>query len=115
MTYPIEVRKIAAEVPLFHYNQMDTWQSLYQSREDDNERKRRLAIKAADQIVHKFVGQLLDRAHIKTYEEPEGLAVRVSCVALSYEELVNLLYRAFAEGQTNGMRRSVTLTPPAGL
>jgi len=112
--YPIEVRKIAAEVPLFHYSQLDTWQSLYQSRDDDNEIKRRLVLKAADQIVHKFVGQLIDRAHIKTSEEPEGRAVKVTCVALSYEELVNLLYRAYAEGQTDGMRRIPQLEPMNG-
>jgi len=115
MTYPIEVRKIAAEVPLFYYKQIDTWQSLCQSHEEPTERKRRLVFKAADQIVHKFVGQLIDSAQIKTFEEPEGLEVRVCCVALSYDELVNLLYRAYAEGQSDGTRRSVTLMPPAGI
>jgi hypothetical protein len=110
MNYPIEVRKIAAEVPLFHYNQLNTWQSLYQGREiDESEAKRRMVFKAADQIVHKFVGQLIDRAQIKTFEEPEGVAVRVTCVALSYDELCNLLYRAYAEGQSDGMRRNITV------
>lgn len=112
MSYPIEVRKIAAEVPLFHYKQLDTWQSLYQSRDDENEIKRRLIFKAADQICHKFVGQLMDRAQIKTSEEPEGMAIKVTCVALSYEELVNLLYRAYAEGQSDGMRRNVSFEVP---
>lgn len=106
-SYPIEVRKIAAEVPLFHYNHLNTWQSLYQHRETDEARiKLEMVRKAADQIVHKFVGHLIDRACIRTFEEPEGVAVRVTCVALSYDELVNLLYRAYAEGQSNGMRRT---------
>lgn len=112
MNYPIEVRKIAAEVPLFHYSQMETWQSLYQRREDENEIKRRLVIKAADQIVHKFVGQMMDRAAIKSFDEPEGKVVKVTCVALSYDELCNLLYRAYSEGQSDGMRRNVTIIPP---
>lgn len=112
MNYPIEVRKIAAEVPLFHYSQMETWQSLYQSRDDENEIKRRLIFKAADQICHKFVGQLMDRAQIKTFEQPEGMAIKVTCVALSYEELVNLIYRAYSEGQSDGMRRNISLEVP---
>jgi len=106
MNYPIEVRKIAAEVPLFQYNQINTWQSLYQSRDSEDEIKRQLILKAADQICHKFVGQLMDRAQIKTYNEPEGMATKVTCVALSYDELVNLLYRAYADGQSDGMRRN---------
>lgn len=112
MNYPIEVRKIAAEVPLFHYSQMETWQALYQSRDDENEIKRRLVFKAADQIVHKFVGQLIDRAQIKTFDEPDGKVIKVTCVALSYDELCHLLYRAYSDGQSDGMRRSISLEVP---
>jgi len=106
MSYPIEIKKIAAEAPLFQYNQTDTWQSLYQSRDSEDEIKQRLIFRAADQICHKFVGQLMKCAQIKTSHEPDGMATKVTCIALTYDELMDLLYRAYTDGQSDGMRRN---------
>lgn len=106
MTYPISVMKLAAEVPKLYYKNMESWQELYQRNEHPEETTQRLTHKAADRIAHEFVAHVMKKMDIKTYDEPEGRATRFICVAMSHQELVELLYRAYAEGQSDGIKRA---------
>jgi len=64
---------------------------------------------AAHQITQKFVQHVMAHHQIETRETPDGLVTEFAAVALSWPELLELLYRAFAEGQTEGMRRTESI------
>lgn len=112
MSYPIPVMKIAAEVNRFNYKQMETWQALYQRHENIDEFKTRLIYKAADQICHGFVSNVLQAGEVKIYDDPEGKVINFSCVALTQKQLCDLLYQAYAEGQSDGFKRAPVLYAP---
>lgn len=106
MTYPIPIMKLAAEVPKLYYKNMQSWQELYQLREHPDETTQRLTHKAADRIAHEFVSHVMKKMEIKTYDEAEGRVTRFICVAMSHQELADLLYRAYVEGQSDGLKRA---------
>lgn len=106
MSHPIAVMKLAAEVPKLYYSNMESWQELYQRNEHPDETTRRLTYKAADRIAHEFVSHVMKKMDIKSYDEADGRVTRFICVAMSQQELVELLYRAYAEGQSDGLKRA---------
>lgn len=105
MNYPIPVMKLASEVPRLHYSNMDSWHELYQRQEHPGDMNQRLIYKAADRIAHEFVAHVMKKMEITTHDDPEGRVTRFVCVAMSHHELVELLYRAYAEGQSDGIKR----------
>lgn len=108
MSYPIPVMRLAAEVPKLFYKHAETWQDLYQRHEHPSESTRRLTYLAADRICKEFVKHVLEKQDIKSYDEPEGRMTRFICVAMTNFELTELLYRAYSEGQSDGLKRSIS-------
>lgn len=106
MTYPISVMKLASEVPMLYYKNMESWDELYLRQEHPEDTNRRLTHKAADRIAHEYVAHVMKKMQIQLQDEPEGRVARFMCVAMSHQELVELLYRAYAEGQSDGIRRA---------
>lgn len=106
MSYPIPVMKLAAEVPKLYYKNMESWQELYQRQEHPEETNRRLTHKAADRIAHEFVAHVMKKMEIQAYDDPDGRVTRFVCVAMSHQELADLLYRAYVEGQSDGIKRA---------
>lgn len=104
MNYPIPVMKIAADAPLLHYSHMETWQSLAQRVEHPSDLEYRIAGQAADAICKMFVGDVYKRGRITTLDEPNGKVVRFTCVALRHDQLLDLLYAAYREGQSDAIR-----------
>jgi hypothetical protein len=107
--YPIPVIKIAADAPLMQWQTMHTWQSLYQMHSRPDDLMNMLAREAATAITQQFIGDVLKREKIETRDDPEGKVMRFTCVALRYDQLVELLYRAYREGQSDGMHRTSTM------
>lgn len=108
--YPIAVRDIASKVDRLSYRQTKSWDSIRQMHEN-LDLDELLSRKAADAIAHEFAGNVLKHATIVRWDEPEGLVMRVDAVALRYDELLQLLYAAYLEGQTEVRRR----TPVVGV
>lgn len=98
MSYQIPIMKIAANVPMLHWQQMHTWQALYQMHHRPDDLMHMLSRQAATAIAHQFVGKVLEQGHIETRDEPEGKVMRFSCVALRHAELLSLLDLAYREG-----------------
>lgn len=113
MNYPIPVMKIAADAPLLYYKHVETWQSLYQRYDGPGEIAHRLTMSAAKEISNRFVSDVLKREEIKSTDTPEGKEIRFACVALTHRQLVDLLYHAYREGQTDAMRRAPSFPPEA--
>lgn len=107
--YPIPVMKIAAEVPRLQYQNVETWQALYQRQEHPDESRLRLTYLAADRICQEFVKHVVDTMQIKSYDEAHGKVTRFACVALTEHQLNELLYQAYTEGQSDGMKRSIRM------
>lgn len=120
--YPIEVLRIAAGVERLGVRIVNAWDTIYLQRnylapsspKDEAPIKFEMRTRAADMIAHKFAGHVLRHSLAQFDEEPEGLAIKMDCYALSRVELLQLLYQAFAEGQADGMKRNIKLGPIEG-
>jgi hypothetical protein len=97
--------KIAADAPLMQWQQTHSWQSLYQMHYRPDDLMGMLARQAADAITQQFVADVLKREKIEVRDDPEGKVMRFTCVALRYDQLVELLYAAYREGQSEAVRR----------
>ncbi len=98
MNYPIPVMKIAANVPMLHWQQVHTWQALGQMHHGYEDLMHMLSRQAGSAIAHQFVNKVLDHAYIETRDAHEGKVMSLSCVALSRAELLSLLDLAYREG-----------------
>ena len=115
--HPIEVLRIAASVERLGVRIVNTWDHIYLQRnhlapssaKDEAPIKFEMRTRAADMIAHKFAGHVLRHSLTRFDEEPEGLAIKMDCYALSRAELMRLLYQAFAEGRADGMKRNIKL------
>ena len=120
--YPIEVLRIAAGVERLGVRIVNTWDQIYLQRnylapssaKDEAPIKFEMRTRAADMIAHKFAGHVLRHSLTRFDEEPEGLAIKMDCYALSRDEMLQVLLQAFAEGQRNGMDRCPKVEPIKG-
>lgn len=108
MKYPQEVYQLAQAAKLYQLQQTNSWQMLYKLGHVRNLQEH-ITRTAAHQITQEFVQHVQQHHQIQTKETPDGLVTEFAAVALSWPELLELLYRAFAEGQSNGMRRTSTI------
>lgn len=107
--YPFELRELARTVDRMSYSETRSWAELMQINLPANHLDEMLYRRAADAIAHEFAGKVLRHGHITRYEEPDGRVLRFDAVALRYDELLDLLYRAYAAGQTDGMKRGTKI------
>lgn len=111
--YPHVIRAIASKVERLSFKQVKDWDAIAQLSVSSDRMEEMLLHRAADAIAHEFAGQVLKHGRIMKYGEPEGLVLRLDAVALRFDELLELLYRAYAEGQSDGINRSVSFGVPA--
>jgi hypothetical protein len=106
--YPASIREIASKVERLGFRQVTSWQSVAQMIGYDQEHlEHTMRNKAATAFAHEFTKLLLKHTRFIREETPEGIVVRADAIALRYDELIELLYRAYAEGQSDGMKRSI--------
>ena len=103
-SYPIAVMRIAADAPLMQWQQVHSWESLYQMNHRPDELMGMLARQAADAITRQFVADVFKREKVETRDDPEGKVMRFTCVALRHDQLCDLLYRAYREGVSDANR-----------
>ena len=106
LDYPPVVRQLANKADMYHYKQITTWKEIAQRKVPDDYFQEFLFRRAADAIAHEFTKKVYNHTYIQHYEAPEGVVLKLDAVALTYRELLDLLYQAYAEGQSDGMRRN---------
>jgi hypothetical protein len=111
LDYPPAIRQLANKADMYHYKQVTTWQEIAQRNLPDDYFQEFLFRRAADAIAHEFAKKVYNHTYIQRYEAPEGVVLKLDAVALSYRELVELLYQAYAEGQSDGMSRNFQMPP----
>lgn len=97
---PPVIRSIALSHPRLSYRHVTSWATVLQRVAREMDTREMLVRQAADAIAHEFAKQVLDGSKIEQREDPEGFAVKVEAYALRYDQLVELLYRAYREGQS---------------
>ena len=105
MKYPQEVYELAQAAKLYQHKQTTSWQQMYGLRYVGDPQEH-ITRTAAHQITQEFVQHVQQHYQIQTQETPQGVETSFAAVALSWPELLELLYRAFAEGQSAGLRRT---------
>jgi len=103
--YPQPVYQIARGIKLYEHHNTNSWQMMYGLKYAGDPQEH-ITRTAAHHITQEFVQHVMAHHQIETRETPQGLETRFAAVALSWPELLELLYRAFAEGHTEGMRRT---------
>lgn len=102
--YPISVLEMGGKVRRYNYKNVIGYSDLAQKYPQQLELEF-LQRQAATKIAHEFVAEVLRGGYIQHSDEPEGRVLKFTAIALRYDELLDLLYQAFVEGQTDGMRR----------
>jgi hypothetical protein len=106
--YPPEVYQLASKDNLYQYQQTTSWTAVQQASWPIQEL---LEQQAAQQITHKFIQHVRGNQAITQLETPQGLETTFAAVCLSWPVYLEALYRAFVEGQSSGMRRSMSIDP----
>lgn len=107
--YPYEVHAIAEKVQRFGFKQVTSWENMLKFNLPEPYHLDMLYRQAADAIAHEFAGQVLKHMALQESREPEGHVLKVDAVALRYDQLLEVLYKAYAAGQSDGMNRSHSL------
>jgi hypothetical protein len=102
--YPYPVLELAAKTQRLSYSQTQSWNSLQQLPQEYASAI--IYQQAASAIAREFVEHVTKHMLISHRDTPVGRVTEFEAVALSYTELVELLYRAYAEGETSGMKRT---------
>jgi hypothetical protein len=106
-TYPYPVLKLAAKTQRLSYSQTQSWASLQQLPKEYTSNI--IYQQAASAIAREFVKHVHEHMMIQNRDTALGRVTEFEAVALSYTELVELLYHAYVEGETTGMKRTNTL------
>ncbi len=104
MSYPIPVMRVASKAPMLQWQHTESWAALHQLRIGQDRLDEMITQQAATAIAREFVGDVLKHMRIERNESHEGLRVRFSCVALRRDQLLELLYEAYREGQSDAQR-----------
>lgn len=103
MSHPPALRKLAADAPLFRFVETTTWQAIVERGGygfDAQDRMRDMAYRtAAAAITSKFMADVMKRMAIEQRDTADGREVSFTCCALRYDQLMDLLYAAYVEGQ----------------
>ena len=97
--FPPAIRKIALSRPRLSYRQTTAWDTVLRRAREEGLRENLVRV-AADAIAHEFAGHVLKEGRIEQYETPEGLEIKVEAYALRYDQLIEMLYAAYREGQS---------------
>ena len=108
MKYPQEVYQLASRDHLYQYQQTTSWIAVQQASWPIHEL---LEQQAAQQITQDFVRHVRGSQVITQRETPQGLQSEFAAVCLSWPVYLEVLYRAFVEGQSAGMRHSTSIDP----
>jgi hypothetical protein len=102
MNYPAKVREIASKAPLYHLNTKTSWTQILAETKTVNDVLYYVHRDAANKIANEFARNISEHMSKYSSSEPDGYTIRFSSVALRYDELMELLYTAYREGQTDG-------------
>jgi hypothetical protein len=105
MNYPAKIYEIATKAPLYKYETKTNWTQIVAESRSTEDVLHHVHRDAAYKITSEFVRNIHEHMTKYSQSEPDGYTVRFSSVALRYDELLELIYTAYREGQTDGMRR----------
>jgi len=105
MNYPAKVYEIATKAPLYKCQTTTSWTQISAETRTSDDVLHYVHRDAAYKIANEFVRNISEHIAKQSYSEPEGYTIRFSSVALRYDELLELIYTAYREGQTDGMRK----------
>lgn len=98
--YPPAIRNIALKHPRLSYRHVTTWTHILSRAYRGPDAREELRRIAADAVAHEFVGRVLSAGRFEQCETPEGFEIKLDAYALRYDQLIDLLYEAYREGQS---------------
>lgn len=101
--YPYTLRPIALKAPRLKFEQHTSWQALARSDGLVTEFVMNTATRA---LASEFAYRVAHSHEIHRSENEDGVTMHVTCYALTYRELMDLLYDAYTEGQRDAMLRA---------
>lgn len=98
--YPLSVRKLTKHARLVEANVKADWQSMYDQMQGQERAEAALKHQLCQALSRDFTRAVFENCHFKRQEGAEGITYSVESYALTYDELMMLLYHAYCEGQT---------------
>lgn len=98
----LEVREIAREIPHLRFTHMIGYaEQLRHAAIGVSEAVRRTAVQ---QLAHKFARCVAEHSCFETRNDVDGTVTSITCYAMTYDELLDALRRAYEAGFSNGRR-----------
>lgn len=98
----LEIREIAREIPHLRYTHMISYaEQLRYAVIDVSEMARRTAVQA---LAQKFAQHAAEHSYFETRNDVDGTVTSLTCYAMTYNELLDALRRAYEAGFSNGRR-----------
>ena len=104
LNYPSKVHEIASKAPMFNLSTKTSWEQISAETSTIDDVLYHAHRDAAYKIANEFTRNISEHMTKYSSSEPDGYTIRFSSVALRYDELMELLYTAYREGQIDGMR-----------
>lgn len=109
---PPSIRKIASEVPALNHHQVVSWNAAVDSRLSATAFLEHTVRSACDHLAHALVDHLVKKSQITMREEHEGIVTKVKVMALTYDEMIELLYKAYLQGRDDKRDMSIEWIKP---
>lgn len=98
----LEIREIAREIPHLRITHMMGYrEQLRHSVINVSEAVRRTAVQ---QLAQKFAQHAAEHSHFETHNDVDGTVTSITCYAMTYDELLDTLRRAYEAGFSCGRR-----------
>lgn len=109
---PPSIHKIASEVPVFNHHKVVSWNAYADSRLGATAFIEHIVRSACDHLAHALVDHLVKKSQITMSEEHEVIVTKVKVIALTYDEMIELLYKAYLQGRDDKRDMSIEWIKP---
>ena len=104
--YPLSIRKLTKNARLLQVSVKADWQSMYNAMQGQERAEADLKHQLCQALSHEFTRAVFENCYFKRQEGAECVTYSLEAYALTYDELMMIMYHAYREGQTE--RGSIT-------
>ena len=98
--YPLSIRTLTKKARLLQVSVKADWQSMYNSMQGQERAEADLKHQLCQELSREFTRAAFENCYFKRQEGAEGVTYKLEAYALTYDELMMLMYQAYCEGQT---------------
>lgn len=98
--YPLSIRKLTKNARLLQVSVKADWQSMYDEMKGQERVEADLKYQLCQALSREFTRAVFENCYFNRQEGADGLTFNLEAYALTYDELMMIMYHAYCEGQT---------------